>query len=99
MQRIFMKSDVFLSYKSEDHLWVDNLKVSLQKRGVSVWLDKDSIRPGDIFAQALENGILNSRAVAIIVTPQSMKSKWVQEEYYRALSLANKNKSNIIPCL
>jgi len=70
--------------------WVGNLKISLQKRGVVVWLDKDAIRPGDLFAQALENGIKDSRAIAIIVTPQSMKSKWVQEEYYRALSLAHK---------
>lgn len=94
-----MKYDVFLSYKSEDHAWVENLKSALQKRGVTVWLDKDAIRPGDLFAQALENGIKNSRAIAIIITPQSMKSKWVQEEYYRALTLANKKKIKILPCL
>lgn len=94
-----MKYDIFLSYKSEDREWVEKLKIALQKRGVSVWLDKDTIRPGDLFAQALENGILNSRVIAIIVTPQSMKSKWVQEEYYRALSLSSKNEINIIPCI
>jgi len=94
-----MKYDIFLSYKSEDHAWVENIKISLQKRGVSVWLDKHEIRPGDLFAQALENGIQNSRAIAVIVTPQSMKSKWVQEEFSRALSLANKGKINIIPCV
>ncbi len=74
-----MKYDVFLSYKSEDHAWVENLKISLQKRGVVVWLDKDAIRPGDLFAQALEDGIKDSGAIAIIVTPRSMKSRWAYD--------------------
>lgn len=91
--------DVFLSYKSDDQEWVEMLKISLQKRGVRVWLDKDMIRPGDYFTEALENGLENSQTVAIIVTPQSLQSQWVQEEYRRALSLANQDKGRIIPCI
>lgn len=94
-----MKYDVFLSYKSDDHEWVVKLKFSLQNRGVSVWLDKDEIRPGDLFAQALEDGLMTSKTMAIIVTEKSMKSKWVQEEYYRALSLTTEERIKIIPCI
>ena len=94
-----MKFDIFLSYKSEDHEWVNNLKNSLLIRGVSVWLDKDEIRPGDLSANALENGISNSKNIAIIITPESIKSKWVQEEYYRAVSLSKEQNLNIIPCI
>ena len=53
MQRQF---DVFLSYKKDDEEWVQRLKQALQERGVEVWLDKERIRPGDLFAQALERG-------------------------------------------
>jgi hypothetical protein len=91
--------DVFLSYKSEDSEWVERLKNELQKRGVYVWLDKDQIRPGDIFAEALENGLATSRAVGLVVTPASVSSGWVREEYFRALSLTKKSGLQLIPIL
>lgn len=94
-----MQNDIFLSYKSEDSDWVKRLKRSLEDRGVFVWLDKDAIRPGDLFAEALEDGIMSSKTVAVIVTPNSVKSKWVQEEYYRALSLSKSNGTNVVPCI
>ena len=50
-----------------------------------VWLDKDEIRPGDLFAKALEQGLAASRAVALVVSPEAMASGWVEREYYRAL--------------
>jgi hypothetical protein len=80
--------DVFLSHNSVDKPWVIQLKDDLLRYGVSVWLDKDEIRPGDLFAKALEEGLANSRAVALIVSPEAMASGWVKAEYYRALSLA-----------
>ena len=55
---------------------------------IKVWLDKDEIRPGDVFVMALEKGIAESRAVALIISPDAMSSGWVKEEYHRALSLA-----------
>ena len=73
--------DIFLSYKSEDFSWVKRLKESLQVRVVRVWLDKDEIRPGDLFAQALENGLETSRAVGLVITPQSLASDW--RPFYR----------------
>ena len=80
--------DVFLSYSSVDKPWVIKLKDDLLRYGVSVWLDKDEIRPGDLFAEALEQALDNCRAVALVVSPEAIKSGWVKEEYYRALSLA-----------
>ncbi len=82
------KFDVFLSYSSKDRSWVNHLKEALQKQGLKVWLDHDQIRPGDLFAGALEQGLEESKAVALIVSPESMESGWVEEEYARALSLA-----------
>lgn len=91
--------DMFLSYKSEDFPWVKRLKDNLQQRGVRVWLDKDEIRPGDLFAQALENGLETSRAVGLVVTPNSLESGWVREEYYRAISLTKEAGLQLIPLL
>ncbi|NKL98673.1 toll/interleukin-1 receptor domain-containing protein [Rhizobium leguminosarum] len=91
--------DIFLSYKSEDSGWVSNLKDDLQKRGVQVWLDKNEIRPGDLFAQALEDGLESSSAIGLVITPESVSSGWVKEEYYRALSLAKSQSLQLIPLI
>lgn len=80
--------DVFLSHNSVDKPWVIKLKDDLLRYEVSVWLDRDEIRPGDLFAKALEEGLQSSRAVVLVVSPEAMASGWVQEEYYRPLSLA-----------
>jgi hypothetical protein len=93
--------DVFLSHTSVDKPWVIQLKDDLFRYGVSVWLDKDEIRPGDLFAKALEEGLANSRAMALIVSPEAMASGWVEAEYYRALSLAQNKQSplQLIPVI
>src|SRR5687768_11044409 len=93
--------DVFLSHHSGDKPWVVALKAALVERGVSVWLDQDEIRPGDTFVKALEEGIQASRTVAVIVSPESLRSAWVEEEYNRALVLRNSSRPDlrIIPCL
>jgi hypothetical protein len=91
--------DIFLSYKSEDSVWVGDLQNALARRGVRVWLDKDQIRPGDHFGGALEAGLQECRSVGLIVTPASMRSNWVREEYYSALSLANEGELQLIPIL
>ncbi len=93
------KFDVFLSHNSKDKAWVINLKTMLQGLGIKVWLDKDEIRPGDLFAEALEKGIKESKAVALVISPDAMNSGWVKAEYYRALSLATNDQLQLIPVL
>ncbi len=79
--------DVFISYSSADNTWVQNLRTALTVKGIRVWLDKDQIRPGDLFVDALETGISSARCVALVVSPNSTHSGWVKEEYHRALVL------------
>jgi hypothetical protein len=81
--------DVFISYHSGDAGRVGEIKSALSQKGLKVWIDSDQIKPGDVFAEAIENGLAESRAVALIVSAGSMRSDWVKEEYYRALGLAN----------
>ena len=76
--------DIFLSYKSEDAEWVERLWRALDKRGRRVWVDRNEIRPGDFFAEALERGLESSRSIGLVVTANSFESGWVREEYYRA---------------
>src|SRR5260370_42707476 len=89
--------DIFLSYRSTDKEAAESLRTSLEKRGARVWLDSDQIRPGDLFAEALEKGLATSRAVGLLVTPDSVASNWVKNEYYRALSLNAAGELQLIP--
>lgn len=91
--------DIFLSYRSTESALAESLRDALEARGVRVWLDKDEIRPGDRFAEALEMGLATSRAVGLIATPESIASNWVKNEYYRALSLSTDGESQLIPLL
>jgi hypothetical protein len=64
------------------------LKAALVERGVKVWLDKDEVRPRrSLFIDALDLGVESSRALALVVTPGSVASRWVKEEYSRAIVL------------
>jgi TIR domain len=81
--------DVFLSHQSGDKPWVIALKAALVERGVKVWLDQDEIRPGDLFIDALEQGVQACRCVAVVASPESLRSAWVKEEYQRALVLSS----------
>ncbi len=93
--------DLFLSHHSVDKPWVLRLKSALDERGLTVWLDRDEIRPGDLFVRALERGLQESRAVALVASPESLRSGWVQEEYSRALALSHSadHRVQLIPVL
>jgi hypothetical protein len=91
--------DLFLSYKSEDRDLARRLKDDLERRGVRVWLDQDDIRPGDEFPDALQDGVQTSNKLGLLVTPESLRSKWVQHEIMRARQLEVKWKQKIIPLL
>ncbi len=89
------KFDVFLSHSSVDKIWAMKLKDDLLRYEVSVWLDKGEIRPGDLFAEALEQALDNCRAMTLIVSPEAIASGWVKEEYYHALSLTKAKQTNL----
>ena len=91
--------DVFLSHNSRDKPWAVKLKTALESRGLKVWLDKDEIRPGDLFGEALEQGIAQSANVALIVSPEAATSGWVKEEFNRALTLAIGGDIRLLPVI
>lgn len=93
------KYDVFLSHSQVDKLWVVRLKADLLRYKVTVWLGQDEIRPGDLLAKASEQALNHCRSVALIVSPQALASGWVEEEYYRALSLNKTKALQLIPII
>jgi tetratricopeptide (TPR) repeat protein len=93
--------DVFVSHSSQDKPWVLRLVADLGRYGVSVWLDANEIRPGDLFVNALERGLEQSGAVALVVSPEAMASGWVEQERARAVALTMRKSEplQLIPML
>src|SRR5205085_6301379 len=79
--------DIFISYSRHDHDFVEPIVQVLKERGLSVFFDRD-IEVGQSWMTVLQAAMLSSRVAVIFITPDSLKSDWVQQELESALMLA-----------
>jgi hypothetical protein len=79
-----MKPIVFISYSSKDKKYADQLAEAIKKHGAEVWYDKNDILVGHSIVNKIYKGIRNSDYFAIILTKNSVNSKWVKEELTHA---------------
>jgi hypothetical protein len=91
---------VFLSHSSKDKAFVEDLAKKLQFDGFSVWYDKWEIHVGDSIVQKINEGISTSDFLLVILSTNSVNSKWVQEEL-NAATIKNINSKGafILPVL
>ena len=80
--------DAFLSHGPTDSDWAIRLKMALEERGLSVWLDREQIRPGDSIVADVEAGLELCKSYVLVVSPDAIRSQWVSKEYHRAVTLA-----------
>lgn len=76
---------IFLSYASVDRIYAERLATDLRAWGVRVWWDQWEIRVGDSLTEKLQQGLTASSKLAVILTPESVASSWVQREIGSAL--------------
>ena len=85
---------VFLSYAREDMAAADQLLQALEAEGISVWIDRDGIQSGS-WKERVTDGLNQSRALVVLLTPNSLASGAVRKE----LAFAAKKQVPIIPVL
>lgn len=72
---------IFLSHASADKPFVRKLKKSLERHGVKqIWIDEAELQIGDSLMKKIEEGLNKTKYVAVILSPNSIKSKWVRKE-------------------
>src|ERR1017187_7307946 len=72
---------VFLSHSSQDKSFVRELAGSLESDGeIKVWLDEREIAPGQNIVSGISDG-LDSDFILLILSPDSVDSNWVKEEW------------------
>ncbi|MFD0725938.1 TIR domain-containing protein [Lysobacter brunescens] len=93
-----MSFHVFLSHNSKDKPAVRDLKQQLIGYSLTVWLDEDELQPGIPWQQLLEDGIHQSRSIAVLIGKDGL-GPWEDEEMQAALRLAVADKRPVIPVL
>lgn len=91
---------LFLSYSSADKRFSDRLARNLRDSGVDIWLDRWEIQVGDSIVEKINQGITANDFIAIVLSPTSVESPWVERELNSSLrrQLAEKN-VKILPVL
>lgn len=72
---------VFISYKREDEPFARKLCEHIREWGYQPWLDVDEIQPGDDWARMINTGLKASEIVLGIMTPESVHSQNVLNEW------------------
>jgi len=80
---------VFISYAPADEAFAKALSSQLSKRGLSVWTTNQEILPGDNPWLQTGEALKKSRAMVVLVSPDSMRSEWVRREIEYALGDPN----------
>ncbi len=75
-----MTVSVFLCHNKEDKPFVKQLARDLENHGVKYWLDDAEINVGDSLIEKIRNGLDEVDYVAVILSPNSIASPWVQRE-------------------
>ncbi|MGA1864682.1 MAG: toll/interleukin-1 receptor domain-containing protein [bacterium] len=95
-----MKPSVFLSHSSADKAIARRLFGALTDAGVRVWLDEREIRVGDDILDTIERGVKESDYVALLLTPRSIKSRWVMEELNAfRMAQVDEGRKRVLPLL
>ncbi|MCR9248756.1 MAG: TIR domain-containing protein, partial [bacterium] len=90
---------VFVSYSHVDGDWVRTLATNLHELGLEVFFDEWSIGPGEKWVGKLEQGLREARHGVLVLSPSSIASSWVEDEYHAMLRRANAGGFRLIPVL
>ena len=78
--------EVFISYSSSDADKAIQVKSVLEENGFTCWMDTERIKSGSDYTDDIPTAIYGCRALVIIMSENSQKSKWVKKEVTEAIN-------------
>ncbi len=72
---------IFISYARKHEAFARNLAASLSNVGANIWLDVEDIPAGMNWSSAIQEGLDFCEVMLVIITPESMASKNVENEW------------------
>ena len=89
--------DVFISHANKDKEdLVENLFQSLNKLGVKIFYDKESLEWGDNWKDKILNGVKKAEFAIIVISENFFDREWTEKELNEFLSRQNRNGQKII---
>lgn len=88
---------LFISHSSQDDAFVRELQQALGLHGVDAWIDSRELLPGGLLDPDIAKAINESSAFAVVVSPASLKSKWVGKELRHALDVQKQRGREKLP--
>lgn len=82
-----MKPNIFISYSRREVGFVDDLTQRLEKEGFKVWLDYRTLVPGTPWKAQIDAGLKGADTVILVVSKESMASKYVELEWRHFLKM------------
>ena len=93
-------SSAFISHTSDDKPFVRRLARDLRACGCDVWFDDWEIRVGDSIVQKIEEGLIDSQFLVVVLSANSVQSKWVKVELHSGLfSQISSREIKVLPAL
>jgi len=91
---------IFISHASADKGVARQIAMALEKSGVSVWFDEQELLLGNSLANVISDAISSSDYMLVLLSPQSVASRWVQQELSAAYARElDRRDITIIPVL
>lgn len=91
---------IFVSYSSKDKGFAVRLSGDLESFGVRVWIDQGELQIGDSLLERISEAISSVDYLAVILSPASVKSPWVQKEVEIAMNQEIKGRRvKVLPLL
>lgn len=72
-------TDIFISYSREDREIARSFATGLANEGFQVWWDA-ALHSGETFDEVIEEQLRAAKAVVVLWSPRSVKSRWVRAE-------------------
>jgi hypothetical protein len=80
-------SHIFISYSRKNIEYAKKLQKALERKKYLVWRDENEILPGDNWLQSIFDGVKKCSLLVVIMTPDSLDSKYVEREILVAETL------------
>ena len=88
-------SQIFISYSRKDIEFVERLVSDLKSADLTVWYDLSGLDGGTQWGTEIQRAIKQSQHFLLVLSPNSLESKWVQREFL----YAEKINLKVIPLL
>jgi hypothetical protein len=93
-----LKPDLFLCHSSVDKKFVRRLARDLFELSVYAWFDEWELAPGNSLHESIGRAIEKSHYVGVVISPDSVDSKWCKKELHQALSQeTDRGRALVIP--